>query len=216
MNYFAKGILTAASLAAVLSLPVVGQAGQAPSSKQVKEKDLEPVGCDNRAPRVTAVKLAAPISNTVDFSGSNGALDPVPLLEAKIFVGGKKNSCVIAHFSAQVNTGDNLIVFQASIDDTGVMEGHGLLPDEIRSPQLTTPIVMDRGTVFSAARPDINVPTLASYNFFQIVKPGLHTVKIKWAGCCSADPASVSAETLAAVLTLEYRGQLTKQEDDDD
>src|SRR5437879_10124790 len=88
MNYFAKGILTAASLAAVLSLPVVGQAGQAPSSKQVKEKDLEPVGCDNRAPRVTAVKLAAPISNTVDFSGSNGALDPVPLLEAKIFVGG--------------------------------------------------------------------------------------------------------------------------------
>src|SRR6266566_5009705 len=123
MNYFAKGILTAASLAAVLSLPVVGQAAQAPSSKQVKDKDPEPVDCDNRAPRVRGVKLAAPISNTVDFSGSDGAFDPVPLLEAKINVGGKKDSCVIAHFSSQVSTGDNTVVFQASIDDVP-MEGH--------------------------------------------------------------------------------------------
>lgn len=113
-----------------------------------------------------------------------------------------------------MSTGDNTVVFQASIDDVS-MEGHTLFPDEIRSPQLTPPIVLDRGTLFSPTTL-IPVPTLASYNFFQIVKPGLRTVRIKWAGCCSADPTSVSAEALAAVLTLEYRGHLTKQEDDDD
>jgi hypothetical protein len=120
------------------------------------------------------------------------------------------------HFSAQVNTGDNLVIFQASIDDE-VMEGHGLLPDDIRSPQINTPIVLDRGTLFRQEDPfRIPVPTLASYNFFQIVKPGWHTVKIKWAGCCSSDPTSVSADALAAVLTLEYRGKLSNYEDDDD
>jgi hypothetical protein len=94
MTYFVKRILTAASLAAVLSLPVVGQAAQAP--KQVKEKEPEPEVCDNRAPRVRGVKLAAPISNTADFSGTNGGFDTIPLLETKIYVGGKKHSCVIA------------------------------------------------------------------------------------------------------------------------
>lgn len=201
MKYIARSSLMFLSLVILLSLSVVGWAAD---SK-----------CDNRAPRVRAVKLDAPIFNTVDFSGSNGAFDPTPLLETKIYVGGKKTSCVIAHFGAQVSTGDNLIVFQASIDDDP-MEGHSLLPVDIRSPQLTTPIVIDRGTVFSANLPDINVPTLATYNFFKIVKPGWHTVKIKWAGCCSADPSSVSAETLAAVLTLEYQGKFAHYEHDDD
>jgi hypothetical protein len=119
--------------------------------------------------------------------------------------GGKTASCIIAHFSAQVTTGDNAVVFQASIDDDP-MEGHALYPEELRSPQLTTPVIIDRGTVFRPNNP-IPGPTLATYNFFKIVQPGLHTVKIKWAGCCSFVPTSSSAEVLAAVLTLEYRGQ---------
>jgi hypothetical protein len=208
MNYFAKGVLTAMTFAGLLSLPVVVQAAQA----QQQSKQMEPDVCDNRAARVRAVKLAAPVLNTVDFSGTNGGLEP--LLETQIYVGGKKGSCVIAHFSAQVSTGDNTVVFQASIDDVP-MEGHALYPDELRDPQLTTPIVLDRGTVFRPTNP-IPVPTMASYNFFQIVKAGWHTVKIKWAGCCSSDPASVSAEALAAVLTLEYRGKLAHYEEDDD
>lgn len=195
MNYFAKGVLTAATLAALLSLPVVGQAGAAPDV------------CDNRAPRVNAVKLDAPRNNTVDFSGSNGAFDPIPLLETKINVGGNNSSCVIVHFSAQVSTGDNTVVFQASIDDKLIMEGHTLYPEELRSPQLTTPIVLDRGTLHRQDEPfRIPVPTMASYNFFLIVEPGAHIVRIKWAGCCSADPESGSAEAFAAVMTVEYRG----------
>ena len=225
MNHIAKGVLTAASLAALLSLPVVGQAGQAPSSTQNRRQNdppAEPVVCDNRAPRINAVKLAAPIANTVDFSGfafqnnnDIGGFDPIPLLEMKIYIGGKKNSCVIAHFSAQVNTGDNVAVFQASVDDDP-MEGHGLFPEDIRFPPISTPIVLDRGTIFSAEMPQLNVPTLASYNFFKIVKPGWHTVKIKWAGCCSSNANSVSAQALAAVLTLEYQGKLASYEHDDD
>jgi hypothetical protein len=191
MNYLSKGVLTGATIAALLSLPIVGHAGQAP------------VTCDTRASRVNAVKLAAPIENTVDFSGSNGAFDPIPLLVTAIDVGGRNAACVIARFSAQVNIGDNTVVFQASIDDNP-MEGHTLYPEEFRSPQLITPIVLDKA-VFSQTR-GFSVPTTVSYNFFMTVKPGAHTVRIKWAGCCSSDPASASVIALAAVLTVEYRG----------
>jgi hypothetical protein len=216
MNYFAKGVLTATTLAALVVLPIVGQAGQAPSSTQrwYKDKDPEPEVCDNRAPRVRGVKLAAPITNTVDFSGTNGAFDPVPLLETQIYVGGKKHSCVIAHFSAEFNTGDNLIIFQASIDDDP-MDGHTLFPEEFREPlpPITTPIVFDKSSVSPSGN---KIPAMTAYNFYKIVKPGWYKVKIKWAGCCSTNPASVSAEVLAAVLTLEYQGKLANYEHDDD
>ena len=131
-------MLTGATLAALLSLPLVGHAGQAP------------VICDTRASRINAVKLAAPIENTVDFSGSNGALDPIPLLVTEIEVGGRNTTCVIVRFSAQVDIADNSVVFQASIDDNP-MEGHTLYPEEFRSPQLMTPIVLDKA-VFSQTR----------------------------------------------------------------
>lgn len=219
MNYYAKSVITATCLTVLIGLPGPSQAGQAPSTVQPqKSGNSETTVCDNRAPRINAVKLAAPILNTVDFSGTNGAFDPIPLLETKIHVGGKSPSCVVAHFSAQVSTGDNTVVFQASIDDEP-MEGHTLYPEELRSPQLTIPVVIDRGTIFRVfPEPQvlIPVPTMASYNFFKIVKPGSHTVRIKWAGCCSSVPNSVSAEALAAILTLEYRGNLARYEDDDD
>ena len=220
MNYFAKGVLTATTLAALISLPLVARADDKP-----KYTPQQSVDCDNRAPRVNAVKLKLngfdTLFNTVDFSGfafqnnnDIGGFDPIPLLETKIFVGGKKTSCVIAHFSAEANTGDNTVVFQASIDDDP-MEGHGFYPEDLRSPQISTPVVIDRSTVFRPTNP-IPVPTTASYNFFKIVKPGWHTVKIKWAGCCSSQADSVSAEILGAVLTVEYQGKLNNYEHDDD
>lgn len=184
----------------------------------------DPNTCDSNSPRVRAVKLAAPIANTVDFSGiagpagTEGGFDPIPLLETKIYVGGKKwsYSCVVVHFSAQVNTGDNLVVFQASMIDGSVMptvmvmEGHAKLPANIRAPlsDIVTPIVIDRGTIlFDDGTTEVRGPTTASYNFFKIVKPGWYTVRIRWAGCCSDNPASVSAEALAAVMTIEYPGK---------
>lgn len=222
-----KGILTATVLTGLIGLPAFVQAGQAPSTaKRSTQNNQDSAVCDNRAPRVRAVRLVlpdpfVPIQNTVDHSGSatnpdgslngDGKFDPIPLLETKIFVGGKKNSCVIAHFSAEFNTGDNRIVFQASIDDEP-MEGHAFIPSDLRSPQLETPIVYDQ----SRSVGGFTLPAMAAYNFFKIVKPGWHTVKIKWAGCCSADPTSVSAEVLAAVMTLEYQGQFANYERDDD
>jgi hypothetical protein len=50
-----------------------------------------PDECDNKAPRVSAVKLAAPMFNSVDFSGSEGQFDPVPLLQTIIHVGGQNS-----------------------------------------------------------------------------------------------------------------------------
>jgi hypothetical protein len=142
--------------------------------------------------------------------GTEGGFDPIPLLETKIKVDGKKwrYSCVVVHFSAQVSTGDNLVVFQASIDDGKtpmIMDGHAKLPADIRAPfsDILTPIVLDRGTVLNPIFP-IRVPTLASYNFYKAVKPGWYTIRIKWAGCCSDVANSVSAEVLSAVMTIEY------------
>lgn len=199
MKYFIKGSLWLMTILSLPLLPLVGVADE--------------IECDNRGPRITAVKLDAPVSNAVDFSGSNGGLDTVPLLQTEIHVSGDKNSCVIAHFSAEFNTTDNLIVFQASIDDDDPMEGHTVFPQELRDPlpPLTTPIVFDRSSISASGN---HIPAMAAYNFFKIVGPGSHTVKIKWAGCCSANNSGGSAKVLAAVLTLEYKGKPVKDDED--
>jgi len=204
MNYFAKGILSAMTLAALLALPGSAQTGN--RNNYNNNPPPQSSTCDNNAPRVRAVKLPAPIGAAVDFSESNGGFDPTPFLQTQIYVGGKNSSCVIAHFGALVSTGDNTVVFQAVIDDV-LMEGHGLYPVDLRFPQLTPPVVIDKGFVHSPENP-IPVPTLASYNFFKIVKPGWHTVKIKWASCCTSDASLLpTVEALAGVLTLEYQGK---------
>ena len=206
MKHIAKGILTAIALAALLALPGSAQADGKPRHSNGYNPPPQSSTCDNKAPRVRAVKLAAPTPALVDFSFSDGDFDPTPFLQTQIYVGGKGSSCVIAHFSALVATGDNTAVFQAVIDDV-LMEGHGLYPADLRLPQLTPPVVIDKGLVHSPTNP-IPIPTMASYNFFQTVKPGWHTVKIKWASCCTADSSLLpTVEALAGVLTLEYQGK---------
>jgi hypothetical protein len=130
---------------------------------------------------------------TTDFSGSGGQFDPTPLLETQIDT---KDGCLIAHFSAQADPLDNHIVFQVSVDDVP-MAGHAQFP--YVDPPLTTPVVWDP----KEAHP-IHFSRMVSYNFVAPVTRGLHTVRVRFAGCCSLNTPSNTNAVQAAVLTLQY------------
>ena len=146
------------------------------------------VECENHsATQFKAVALTAGRTATVDFSASGGQLDPVPLLETEIRTGA---ACVLVHFSAQAAPLDNTVVFQASIDDIP-MEGHA------PSPPFATPVVFD------PEETELNNFRMVAYTFFLKVRPGVHTVRIRFAGCCSANPSG-SALVRAAVMSVHY------------
>ena len=126
-----------------------------------------------------------------DFSGSFGQLDPTPLIETNIHVTGphRRPQCVIVTFSTQAAPQDNSIVFQASIDDVP-MEGHG-------ASFYPTPIVWD------PEETNLNLSRMLSYTFFASVTPGAHTVRIKVAGCCSANPTTTVVAN-AGTIVVRY------------
>ena len=171
-------------LAIVLAmLPLLALPGSPAEAQQIE--------CENRTGgQFKAVALAAPRIATVDFSGSGGQLDPVPLLETEI-VGGP--TCVVVHFSAQADPQDNFIVFQASIDDVP-MQGHAQFP--YVSPALTTPVV------FNPEETNLNISKMVAYTFFASVGHGKHVVRIRYAGCCSPNPGSGLVR--AAVMSVHY------------
>jgi hypothetical protein len=185
MNYFAKGVLTATTLAALISLPIATQAA--------------PAECDSEASHVKGVSLESIVGNTVDFQGSGAPGSLGPLLTTNIDV--SKDSCLMAHFSAQVDVADNHVVFQVLLDDVPML-GHALFPADIIGPGFTTRVVFNAQMV--------------AYNFTAPVSKGTHKVEIKFAGCCSTVPILNTSTILAAVLTLEYQSTAGGKKDDDD
>ena len=170
----------AAAAAAMLFLPALGLA-----QVQIKE-------CEAFAVREKAVtKIGPPQLATVDFSGSGGHLDPTPFLQTTIK--SLTKTCVFVTFSAQVDPLDNHIVFQASVDDIP-MQGHAQFP--YITPAPLTPVVWD------PEETNLNVSRMVSYTFFTEVGPGEHTVRLRFAGCCS--PIGNSAIIRAAVMSVRY------------
>lgn len=139
------------------------------------------VECANHsATQFKAVATTATRISTVDFSASGGQLDPAPLLETEIKTGA---TCVVVHSSAQADPQDNFVVFQASIDDIP-MEGHIQFPYLSTAP--ATPVVFD------PEETSLNASRMVAYTFFLKVRPGVHIVRIRFAGCCSANPGGGS------------------------
>ena len=174
MKHAAQSSLRLIFTLSLLLLPSVGRA--------------EEIECGGVAPHIKAVTVDARTATT-DFSGSGGQLDPIPLLETQIRVTG--GGCVIAHFSAQANPLDNSIVFQVSIDDVP-MAGH------TQFAPFATPVVVE------PEETNLNLPRMVAYDFVARVDPGIHTVRVRFAGCCSANNPSNSGLARAAVLTLQY------------
>jgi hypothetical protein len=125
-----------------------------------------------------------------------GHFDSVPLLSTTVEVGGGKPSCLIAHFSAVAAPNDNHVMFQVRVDGVP-MRGHLSGTGGIATPFVSDP-----------EETDMNLPRMVAYNFFTEVRPGLHTVDVLFAGCCSAAPPPdvVVAAVGSPVLTLEYEG----------
>jgi len=171
--------------ALILAVAVAG-APLSSASAQIQGRECSnPSGSQFKAVSLSGLRVA-----TVDFSGSGGQLDPVPLLETEFKSG---PTCVLVHFSAQVDPQDNHIVFQASIDDVP-MEGHAQFP--YLTPAPSTPVVWD------PEETNLNVSRMVAYTFFAHVERGAHTVRIRFAGCCSPTPGS--GVVRAAVMSVNY------------
>ena len=163
--------------------------------------------CQGVTVNTKAVALAAPrVGPLLNFTGSGGLLDPVPLLETNISVFGlpARPVCVTVTFSVQADPGDNYGVYQASIDNVP-MSGHGSLFPEYG---YATPIVFDAVNqgAFIPIYPLYAILNAAnsrmvSYTFFASLLPGTHTIRIRAASCCSPvliGGAYVRAATLVA------------------
>ncbi|PWT97289.1 MAG: hypothetical protein C5B51_31655 [Terriglobia bacterium] len=145
--------------------------------------------CSGVALTTKAVALAAPVTRNpvVDFSGSGGQLDPTPLLQTDIDVGGRA-TCIVVHFSVQADPQDNFVVFQASVDDIP-MAGHGTLLS------YPTPVVAD------PEETDLNNTRMLAYTFFAAGAPGKHTIRIRIASCCSINPGGLYFRGASLVVT---------------
>jgi hypothetical protein len=74
------------------------------------------------------------------------------------------------------------------------MQGHTQFP--YLTPAPTTPVVFD------PEETNLNVSRMVAYTFFLHVGRGTHTVRIRFAGCCSPNPGSGLVR--AAVMSVEY------------
>ena len=182
------------AIAAVAVIPTLGSA-QAPE-------------CQGVAISVKAVALAVPRTGPVlNFTGSGGLLDPTPLLQTDINVVGipGRPVCVTVTFSSQADPSDNYAVYQASIDNAP-MSGHGTLFAEYG---FLAPVVFDAvNQAFALASGPGDIlnganSRMVSYTFFASVMPGMHTIRIRLAACCS--PIVVGAlHVRAATLVARY------------
>lgn len=154
------------------------------------------IECESKSKNVKGVTAPGTRGTAVAFGTNPNNFDPTPLLSTKITVGGRRSSCLIAHFSAMAQPQDNQAVFQVRVDGVP-MQGHaaGLLG-------VPVPVVYDPDE--SAA---MGPPRMVAYNFFTEVEPGEHTVEVLFAGCCSSDPNGSGVVVESPVLTLEYASE---------
>ncbi|MBV6518692.1 MAG: hypothetical protein E3K33_12500 [Candidatus Brocadia sp.] len=119
------------------------------------------------------------------------------LLSTRIYTG---RGCIIAHLSGLARITDNYVVFQVRMDGVP-MRGHTTLLD------VPTPVVYCKTDALSSPPYDdeqyIDPTKVCSYNLFDRVLPGTHTVEVMGAAgsnIISGNEPSVNA----LVLTLEY------------
>ncbi|MFI5006977.1 MAG: hypothetical protein ACHQKZ_06030 [Solirubrobacterales bacterium] len=155
------------------------------------------VECDSLAPFVKTVSLGGaflPTYSTFNFPDDGvGHFDT--LLSTRLLVGGTGRSCLVATFSTQAYPLDNSILFQVRVDGVP-MNGHMAGAGGVASP-----------VVFDPEETDLNLPRMVSYTFSQPIAPGIHTVDVRFAGCCSGAPVpgEVAAYAGSPTLTLWHR-----------
>jgi hypothetical protein len=153
----------------------------------------QPTECESLNLRVKTVSKNGPQITYVEFGSTGGMLDPAPVLQTQIQV--FLRTCVVVHFSAMADPIDNHVVFQASLNNVP-MSGHAQFPYLVGAP--TVPVVWD-----PREHPTAGLSRMVSYTFTAPVSPGLHTIRIRFAGCCSASGVS-QAIVRNAVMSIHY------------
>jgi hypothetical protein len=154
--------------------------------------------CESLAPFVKAVALDGTYHAT--YSTFNFPADGLghfdTLMSTTVNVGGGRTpSCLVATFSTQAYPLDNGVMFQVRVDGVA-MNGHMAGAAGVSSP-----------VVFDPEETDLNLPRMLSYTFFKRVRPGVHTVDVQFAGCCSGAPVpgAVAAYAGSPVLAIHHR-----------
>jgi hypothetical protein len=153
---------------------VFATAGQITLMAQAANTECQGLQVNMKAVALPGQRVLNPI---VDFGGSGGQLHPVPVLQTdfNVFPLPARSTCVVVTFSTQADPQDNHIVFQASIDNVPML-GHGTFLG------LPTPVVVD------PEETNLNNTRMLSYTFFAHVGPGVHTLRIRAASCCTSNP----------------------------
>lgn len=186
------------SLLAVPLLAVQAQAQPAVASATL----AAPAACEGGVGHIKSVALPGPAATNVNYSGTNGQLDPVPLLSTSITVPGgnglfARPSCVQAQFSAMAAPLDNGVVFQVRVDGVPMVGHPASGPNSIAVPVVSTP--NDANHTYPFER-------MVSYGFYAEVSPGTHTVDVLWGTCCSANTGGTPVyEVYSATLNLQYK-----------
>jgi hypothetical protein len=185
-------------LAVPLLLPLAAQAQSAVASAAL----AAPAACEGPVGHMKSVALPGPAATNVNYAGTNGQLEPVPLLSTSITVPGgnglfARPSCLQAQLSAMAAPIDNWVVFQVRVDGVPMIGHPASGPNTIPVPVVSTPD--DANHTYPYERP-------VSYTFYSEVSPGTHTVDVLWGTCCSANTGGTPVyEVFAATLNLLYK-----------
>jgi hypothetical protein len=152
------------------------------------------VECQSKAAQVAAAASPGIRGTAVAYNSDPNHWDPAPLLSVKVHVGGRTDSCLVAHFSAMAQPQDNWVVFQVRLDGVP-MEGHAAGLAGIIEPAVFDP---DESTSIGPYR-------MVAHDFFGTVTPGDHLVEVLFAGCCSGNPVGSGAAVENPVITLEHQ-----------
>lgn len=160
----------------------------------------KPIRCTDKAYVVTAV--AEPLSQqiTAAFQVPNTPMQVV----LKTDIETSDTTCLVVHLSGLTRITDNYVVFQVSVD--GVPMDAGQYLTGLASPD--TPVTAVSIDALSAAPYNdeqfIDPTKTFAFNFFTVVKAGVHTVTVSTAAGSGVIPGNYST-VHNLVLTMSYR-----------
>jgi hypothetical protein len=165
-------------------------------------------GCENSGS--TSVKvLATTVKHYTnhDLVGSGGTFESAPLFETSVRT--SRGACIIATLSALARPNDNWVVFQALVDGQP-MYGHISSDEFFTDMGYSQTAALVQPPALLVGDPEVgdkNLFRMLSYTFYMAVAPGTHTVKVKWAGCCTTiGPNNVNTfEIGRASLLIHYK-----------
>ncbi len=188
------GSAVLAAVAVTFTLLVGIRPGSATPGAINRSAPAGQIDCQGKATQISAAANPGIHGTAVAYNSDPNHWDPTPLLSVTVHVGGRVDSCLVAHLSAMAQPQDNWVVFQVRIDGAP-MQGHAAGLAGLVEPAVFDP---DESTSIGPYR-------MVAHDFFATVKPGDHVVDVVWAGCCSGNPLGSGAAVENPVITIQHQ-----------